>query len=230
MLGAWPRFAAHQWLLSRDDGLYASSYAPCQVRYRLAGAAVRLNVESDYPAQGNVRITVSLDQSAAFPMHLRIPSWAVGATAAIAGEIIPAQAGTILTVNREWADGDVLLLTLPMAAEREVCYHQAVCVKRGALVFAYAPACETLADENGACALKARAGFGMALKENAEIETIVCDGGVTLRTKGIAQKGWGMRGESCEQPPIAAEAGDEIDVALVPYAKAQIRLAVLPVV
>ena len=55
LLAAWPRFAAHQWLLSRDDGLYASSYAPCQVRYRLAGAAVRLNVESGYPVSGSIR-------------------------------------------------------------------------------------------------------------------------------------------------------------------------------
>ena len=74
LLAAWPRFAASQWLLSRDDGLYAASYAPCQVRYRLAGAAVRLNVESRYPASGSVRITVGLSQSAAFPLHLRIPS------------------------------------------------------------------------------------------------------------------------------------------------------------
>ena len=140
LLAAWPRFAQHQGLLSRDDGLYAASYAPCQVRYRLGGACVRLNVESAYPANGSVRITVSLDRDAAFPMHLRIPSWAKGATAAVAGEIIPAQAGTILTVNRQWNDGDELLLTLPMTAERIVCYHQAVCVKRGPLAFAYDPA------------------------------------------------------------------------------------------
>jgi hypothetical protein len=231
LLCAWPRFAQHQWLLSRDEGLYAASYAPCQVRYRLGGAAVRLNVESDYPVSGQVRITVNLERSAAFPMHLRIPAWAAGASAAIAGEIIPAQAGTILTINREWNNGDELLLTLPMTAERTVCYHQAVCVKRGPLTFAYAPAHETLADENNACALMARPGFGVALKEDADIETIICDGGVTLRTKGCAQMGWGMRGESCEQPPIAPDAdGDVIDVTLVPYAQAQVRLSVFPVV
>jgi len=231
LLTAWPRFASHQWLLSRDDGLYASSYAPCQVRYRLAGASVRLNVESDYPAQGNVRITVNLDQSAAFPMHLRIPVWAEGATAAIAGEIIPAQRGTILTVNREWHDGDVLLLTLPMTAERTVCYHQAACVCRGPLRFSYAPLYDALADENGATAMQAREGFGVALAKNAAIETIQTECGVALRTKGYAAPQWGMRGESCDQPPITAEAsGDLIDVTLVPYAEAQIRLSVFPVV
>jgi len=231
LLAAWPRYAAHQWLLSRDDGLYAASYAPCQVRYRLAGAAVRLNVDSNYPNGGNVRITIGLNHSAAFPLHLRIPAWAEGATAAVSGEIIPAQAGTILTVNREWNDGDELLLTLPMTAEHSVCYHQAVCVKRGPLRFAYAPAYDMAADENNAAVMQAHEGFGVALKEDAELETIVSEDGVQLHTKGFAQSSWGMRGESCEQPPITAKAeGDMIGVTLKPYASAQIRLAVFPVV
>ncbi|MBR5301756.1 MAG: glycoside hydrolase family 127 protein [Clostridia bacterium] len=231
LLAAWPRFAAHQWLLSRDEGLYAASYAPCQVRYRLAGAAVRLNVTSDYPKTGNIRISVNLDHSAAFPMHLRIPAWAAGATAAIAGDIIPAQAGTILTVNREWNDGDELLLTLPMTAERTVCYHQSVCVKRGPLAFAYAPAYERLEDENNAAAMQACAGFGMALDQNAGLEAGQTEDGIVIRTKGYAQTGWGMRGESCEQPPVAPErACEPVDVTLVPYAQAQIRLSVMPVV
>ena len=230
LLAAWPRFAAHQWLLSRDDGLYAASYAPCQVRYRLAGAAVRLNVESHYPLSGHVRITVSLDQSAAFPLHLRIPAWAQGASAAIDGEIITAQAGTILTLNRQWHDGDELLLTLPMTAERSVCYHQAVCVRRGPLTFAYAPAFDMLADENNAVSMQAKAGFGVALDENAALETVMTDDGIKLHTHGYAQPGWGLRGESCEQPPISSEKGDLIDVTLVPYADAQIRLSVLPLV
>ena len=231
LLAAWPRFAANQWLLSRDDGLYAASYAPCQVRYRLAGASVRLNVESHYPVSGNIRITIHLDHSAAFPLHLRIPAWAKGATAAVSGDIIPAQAGTILTVNREWHDGDELLLTLPMTSERIVCYHQAVCVKRGPLAFAYAPAFDALEDENHATALRARTSFGVALKEDAGLETILTENGIELHTKGYVQNSWGMRGESCEQPPIAPDAdGDVIDITLVPYAEAQVRLSVFPVV
>ena len=167
LLAAWPRFAASQWLLSRDDGLYAAGYTPCQVRYRLAGASVRLNVESRYPASGSVRITVGLSQSAAFPLHLRIPSWAKGATAAIEGEIIPAQAGTILTINRQWNDGDELLLTLPMTTELLPGFHQAVSVARGPLRFAYVPAHDRTEGADGRVSLSAREGFGIALCRDA---------------------------------------------------------------
>ena len=226
LLGAWPRFMQHQWLLSRDDGLYAASYAPCQVRYRLGGASVRLSVESSYPANGSVRISVSLDRSAAFPLHLRIPAWAKGAAAAVGGEIIPAQAGAILTINREWHDGDELLLTLPMPVRRISAFHEAACLARGPVVFAHAPAFDK--DEvHGECILTAREGFGVALRKDAPIEAD--EDGLTLRTRGVTVPRWGMKGESCNQPPITLGEGcEEVDVRLVPYASSAIRLSVLP--
>ena len=231
LLTAWPRFAQHQWMLSRDDGLFAVSYAPCQVRYRLGGAAVRLNVESCYPASGSVRITVSPDKDAAFPIHLRIPAWAHGATAAVAGDITPAQAGSILTINREWHSGDVILLTLPMACERISGFHQTVSVARGPLRFAYAPAFDCETDETGAEILRAKEGFGIALNGHAPLEAKEQDGRVTVRTRAVSLPRWGMRGASCDQPPMALDAADaeeSFDVTLVPYAEAVIRLAALP--
>ena len=126
-------------MISRDDGLCAMGYAPCSVRYRLSGASVRVDVESDYPASGSVHITVHTDTKAAFPIHLRIPEWANGATVAVDGEILPAQAGGFVTLNRDWQDGDEILLTLPMAVRRLPAFHQAVSVARGPLRFAYAP-------------------------------------------------------------------------------------------
>lgn len=224
LLGAWPRFAQHQWMLSRDEGLCAMGYAPCRVSYRLGKASVRLNVESRYPASGSIRITMNLKESAAFPLHLRIPAWAKGASAAICGEILPAVPGTFLTVNRQWHDGDELLLTLPMAPVTLPCFHQAVSVARGPLRFAYAP--ETM-EGNALCA---REGFGVALLQNRPIEAEETEEGVTLRAAGIRAPRWGLRGGSCDQPPIAlGETGEEIALVLVPYAKAVIRLAVLPI-
>ena len=120
LLSAWPRFVQAQWMISRDDGLCAMGYAPCSVRYRLSGASVRVDVESDYPASGSVHITVHTDTKAAFPIHLRIPEWANGATVAVDGEILPAQAGGFVTLNRDWQDGDEILLTLPMAQTARV--------------------------------------------------------------------------------------------------------------
>ena len=101
LLSAWPRFVQSQWMVSRDDGLCAMGYAPCSVRYRLSDASVRVDVSDEYPAGGSVRITVHTDKKAAFPIHLRIPEWANGATVAVDGDILPAQAGGFVTLNRD---------------------------------------------------------------------------------------------------------------------------------
>lgn len=231
LLGAWPRFAQHQWMLSRDEGLCAMGYAPCSVRYRLGDASVRLTVSSRYPVSGSIRIAVGLDKSAAFPIHLRIPAWAKGATAAICGDILPGKAGEWLTINRQWHDGDEILLTLPMTPVLAESFHQAVSVQRGPLRFVYAPKSSAADGRNGETFLRAQEPFGVALVKSRPIEVMESERGVVLSAKAVTLPGWGMRGESCDQPPMAvSEAGDSFDVTLVPYASAAIRLGVLPTV
>ena len=231
LLGAWPRFMQHQWMLTRDDGLCAMGYAPCTVRYRLGGASVRLTVESSYPASGSVRIGVRVSEPAAFPICLRIPSFAKGASAAVGGEILSAKEGEFLTINRQWHDGDEILLTLPMPVRVVPAYHQAACVTRGPLTFAYAPAVHEGVSEEGYKLLSANEGFGAALVKDAPIEAEVNGSDVALRAQGVLLPEWGMRGPSCDQPPlVSAGAGDAAALTLVPYANAAIRLTVLPVV
>ena len=228
LLSAWPRFVQSQWMVSRDDGLCAMGYAPCSVRYRLSDASVRVDVSGEYPAGGSVRITVHTDKKAAFPIHLRIPEWANGATVAADGDILPAQAGSFVTLNRDWQDGDELLLTLPMAVRKLPAFHQAVSVARGPIRFVYAP--KTVAHDD---VLSAGMDFAVALVGAEEIRVIErMDGSVALSARVTPLPRWGMRAASCDQPPIVlsdANIALAFDAELVPYAEAAIRLAVLPV-
>lgn len=229
LLCALPRFAMRQWLLSRDGGLCAMGYAPCTLRYRLNETAVRLDVSGDYPASGTVRITLRLSADAAFPVHLRIPAWAKGASAAVDGDMHAGEAGKFLTINRQWHDGDEILLTLPMTVERIDSYHQSVSVARGPLRFAYAPAYTEEKTEEGYALLDAAEGFGVALRQSAAFEVVNTEHGIALKTRAVTLPRWKMKGASCAQPPIALdETGEEIEITLVPYADAPIRLAVLP--
>ena len=228
LLSAWPRFVQSQWMVSRDDGLCAMGYAPCSVRYRLSDASVRVDVSGEYPAGGSVRITVHTDKKAAFPIHLRIPEWANGATVAADGDILPAQAGGFVTLNRDWQDGDELLLTLPMAVRKLPAFHQAVSVARGPIRFVYAP--KTVAHDD---VLSAGMDFAVALVGAEEIRVSErMDGSVALSARVTPLPRWGMRAASCDQPPIVlsdANIALAFDAELVPYAEAAIRLAVLPV-
>ena len=229
LLGALPRFAQHQWMLSRDEGLCAMGYAPCSVRYRIGDTSVQLRVESRYPVSGSIRIGVRLSASAAFPIHLRIPAWAKGATAAIAGEILPAGAGSFLTINRQWHDGDEILLTLPMAPSVVPGFHGAVSVARGPLRFVWSPEALSETTGEGYPLLRAKAPFGAALAAGEALEALEREDGVVIRAKIRPLPGWGLRAGSCDQPPMDVSDADEIqEVLLTPYAASPVRLSVLP--
>src|SRR3712207_2384283 len=69
----WPKFAAHLWMRTPDDGLAALAYAPCAVATTLKGVSARLSVQTDYPFRETVTIAVETSVPARFPLLLRIP-------------------------------------------------------------------------------------------------------------------------------------------------------------
>ena len=87
----------------------------------LDGRRIRIEEQSLYPLSGNIRITVRPDGHGLFALKLRIPSWASDAVAMLNGNPIdvPGQMETgYLTIERDWLDGDVIDLDLPMAPRR----------------------------------------------------------------------------------------------------------------
>ena len=132
----WPKFASHLWMRS-GKGLAAIAYAPCEVRTEIEGAPVRLTVETEYPFRDTVTIHIATDTPVTFPIELRIPAWAEGATVAVdestAQEAVP---GRFHRIEREWTDGTAILLHLPMSARVEKRYNDAIAIHRGPLVYA----------------------------------------------------------------------------------------------
>ena len=118
-----------------------------------------------------------------------------------------------------------------MAVQRISGFHQAVSVARGPLRFSYAPAFDESRNEDGTRILRAREGFGVALRSDAQIEVEETEDSILLHTRGRRVPNWGMRRDSCDQPPIAvSEQGEEIDITLTPYAKTPVRLSLFPLV
>jgi uncharacterized protein len=128
----WPKFAAHLWMATPDGGLAALGYASSVVET----AGKRLSVETAYPFEETVTIRISVATPQSFPLELRIPDWAVGATvqvnAAMPEEPTP---GTFHALHREWRDGDTVTLMLPMAVRVERRPTGGVSVTRGPLVY-----------------------------------------------------------------------------------------------
>lgn len=240
---AWPAFAAGQWMLSRDGGLAAIGFAPCVVRYRLGSAAVRVRTQSAYPFDGAVRITLSLSEPCAFPLHVRIPAWAQGATLAVDADVVDAQPGTFAVINRQWRDGDEILLNLPMSVRLTRWYHESAAVERGALVFAlkmpeewsaqdvpgaYSPNWSVSTPGSWNVALCQDALFDVSAQP-AEAAPFGHGCPVLIETQGRLLPDWGMHSASADQPPIAAvHVGDAVRVRLEPYGACALRIAQFP--
>ena len=74
---------------------------------------VRVTVDTDYPAGGEVSILVEPEKETEFEISLRIPSFTESAQAAVNGEVLKdAQPGTFLRVSRIWKKGDRICLSL----------------------------------------------------------------------------------------------------------------------
>jgi hypothetical protein len=137
----WPKFAAHLWMRHADGsgGLTALGYAPCRVEHRVGETPVRITVRTQYPFEERVEIVVSVDgpSGVRFPLALRAPGWADGASLQTPGQVETLPAGTFFTVERDWAPGDtVLRLYLPMPVRAERRFNGAVSISGGPLVYA----------------------------------------------------------------------------------------------
>jgi DUF1680 family protein len=140
----WPKFAASLFMIFGDadadgnDGLVAAVYAPCEVNTVLRGTPVRVLEETSYPFQGTVRLTVNPASPLRFPLLLRIPAWAEGASIKVNGQAQPAPAaGNFASVERKWQLGDCVNLVFPMPPRVSRWFHESIAIERGALVFSY---------------------------------------------------------------------------------------------
>ena len=132
----WPKFAAHLWMAA-DDGLAAVAYAPSEVATTIRGQTVRVRLETDYPFSDTLHFTVQPGSAHKFPLLLRIPLWAAGAHVTVnGGATQPALPGKFHRIEREWREGDTVLLTLPMRPVVHPRPRQTVAVSRGPLLYA----------------------------------------------------------------------------------------------
>jgi DUF1680 family protein len=133
----WPKFAAHLWMRSPDEGLTAVAYAPCTVRANLQNIPVELEVITEYPFDGEINIVVRLQSAICFPLRLRVPAWADGASVRV-GDGPPqiVQAGSFHTIRREWSGETPVHLHLPLRTRLRRGFNDSVSLYRGPLLYA----------------------------------------------------------------------------------------------
>ena len=135
----WPFFTEELWLATPDSGLCASLYAPSTVTAKVGdGTSVTFVESTNYPFSDMITLTLSTPKAQTFPLYLRIPGWCASPVLKVNGQSATVKAGpTYVTINRTWANGDVVTLQLPMqtAVQTWTNNHNAVSVNYGPLTF-----------------------------------------------------------------------------------------------
>ena len=246
----WPKFVASLFMLSQDDGLVAAAYSPCEVRTVVRGTSVHLVEETSYPFRGIVRMRVNPSAPLAFPLLLRIPAWAAGASIKINGQAQPAPApGTFARIERTWKPGDRVDIEFPLEPRVSQWFHDSVAVERGALVFSYGIGEDWLKlRDRGMTAdwqvyPTTQWNYALALdpaSPSHDIMTVEADVSahpfsakslpVKLHVKGRKLPDW--RAENgvanpVPQSPVTSDQPEET-IALIPYAAAKLRITAFP--
>ncbi len=251
----WPKFAAHLWMKTPDEGLAAVAYAPSEARFAAHGVPVTAALETDYPFREALKITVKTDAPARFPLVLRVPAWAEGATVRVGdGREEALKPGTFHRIEREWKGAVEVAMRFPMRPQANVRYNEAVSVERGPLVYALKIG-ETWSRVNadkpqrelphGDFEVRPATpwNYGLLLDEKSVEagvrfeERPVGDkpfspegAGMTASVKGRKIKAWTMaHGWAAEIAPGPAESDEPLeDQTLIPYGCTNIRITEFP--
>lgn len=115
---AWPYYAEHLMLATPDNGAAAVLFNTCEAYMKVAeGKEIVINEKTDYPFDTRISFTVDTnDESVKFPFYIRIPKWTKNATCEVNGQeiVVESGSGSYLCIDREWNDGDSVVMNFPM--------------------------------------------------------------------------------------------------------------------
>jgi uncharacterized protein len=107
----------HNLIYYKDDSsLYVNLYVPSDVTWNRSDGTVRLVQDTRYPEAETSTLTLQTNGSMRFPLRMRIPEWAKGASLKVNGapHQTSCEPGAWATVDRVWNSGDKVEITIPL--------------------------------------------------------------------------------------------------------------------
>jgi DUF1680 family protein len=130
-----------QYVATTDErGLQLHQFATGTITAQLKAGQVGVAVQTDYPWNGTVTVTVNETVEGEWALSLRIPAWAEGAKISVDDVTSVASPG-YWSSTRTWQVGDVVRLELPLVARatapmpRASAVYGTIAIERGPLVY-----------------------------------------------------------------------------------------------
>lgn len=137
----WPYFIENLWMATPDNGVVAALYGASKVAVKVGdGTEVTIEEKTHYPFEEEIKFAISSEKPVEFPLYLRIPAWAKGASITVNGELLKDDISGIgyARISRTWSNGDQVALTLPMEIQTKTWEKNSnsLSVSRGPLTYA----------------------------------------------------------------------------------------------
>lgn len=105
-------------VMHSKDGITFNCYQDGMVSgFTPKNQPVTFEVDTLYPVEDDVQLTLSIDEAEEFEISLRIPYFVKGASVRVNGEEIPVKAGSFATIKRVWNSDDVIEIHFDVEAE-----------------------------------------------------------------------------------------------------------------
>jgi uncharacterized protein len=123
-----------------NDGVYVHLYDNSEMNWHLQdGTALKVSQKTNYPWNGDIKMTVSPAAPSEFVMYVRIPGWSAKNSVKVNGkEVAGAKAGEYLAIRRKWTANDTIDLNFDMTT-RLLKANPAVAEDRGRVAFQRGP-------------------------------------------------------------------------------------------
>jgi len=119
--------------LDPDGGIRVNLYT--QSELNLPERGIRILQETAYPYEGTVTLKVQVSQPTEFALRLRVPGWCEAAKITVNGEAVEQVRRGYNELRRQWRDGDVVRVELPMDLKVVIGTH----TNEGKLALVYGP-------------------------------------------------------------------------------------------
>jgi len=111
MIGALPEF-----IYSLRKRVYIDLFAPSSIDLKTSSGKLTLKMETEFPYDPKVSLTVITDNPAESVIRIRIPSWSSGEMSVLVNgkKRITGKPGTYVALSQKWNNGDKITFVLPM--------------------------------------------------------------------------------------------------------------------
>ncbi len=218
-----PQIVSRMWMrLTAEDGLAAIAYGPCEVRTEVAGVAVAIREETDYPFSDTIEFTVTPERPVEFTLVLRQPRWA-GTTDVTVADADAACVDGWYRIRKTWRPGDRVRVDFSWRVRAEAYGNGEVAVHRGPLMFARPLAYRLAATRTyGVAGLCDYDVTPVDVADGYRIPVLdgrAADLGLAVQRRAAGDRPW-------DSAPIALQHGD---ATLVPLGCTVLRRAAFPV-